>query len=158
MSFQADKPTSPASSPEPQTAKISKGLACIFCQQRKIKCNRERPCESCTKARVACTYRARQAPRRRHTKATEVSLRARLSRLEDLLKTAVSRNENAENDDLSPESSTAPPPSEDVDTVHMQLRNSLNIADQPEESTDAEPQRVPGQLVAGHGKSRYIEK
>ena len=162
MFSQQEKPASPASSPERQPVKTSKGLACIFCQQRKVKCDRQRPCASCTKARVACTYRARQAPRRRHNKATEVSLRARLGRLEELLKAAVSKNDTAdfpvEAEDISPEPNTSNPPEEDVDTVHMQLHNSLNLADDPKVPANAAGPMAPGQLVSGHGKSRYIEK
>ena len=158
MSFQADKSVSPASSPEPQLPKASKGLACVFCQARKVKCDRQRPCASCTKSRVECTYRARQAPRRRHNKATEVSLRARLSRLEELLKTAVSRNESIEADDSSPGAKTTSPASEDTDTVSMQLHNSLNFADDPKAPPDVGPFTASGRLVSDHGRSRYIEK
>lgn len=160
MSLRTDNPTSPASSPEPQITKTSKGLACIFCQQRKVKCDRKRPCASCTKARVTCTYRARQAPRRRHNKATEVSLRARLGRLEELLKTAVSRNEHADLEDVESESKTSAQSVDDFDTVPLQLQNSLNLTEKPKEPafTANGGLLIPGQLISGHGKSRYIEK
>ena len=108
---------------------------------------------------MTCTYRARQAPRRRHTKATEVSLRARLGRLEELLKTAVSRNAAAESldaDDVSPGANVSNQASDDFDSVPMQLQNTLNIAEDPK--ITASSPLIPGQLVSGHGRSRYIEK
>ena len=87
-----------------------------------------------------------------------MSLRARLSRLEELLKTAVSRNESIEADDSSPGAKTTSPASEDTDTVSMQLHNSLNFADDPKAPPDVGPFTASGRLVSDHGRSRYIEK
>jgi len=30
--------------------------SCVFCRQRKLKCNRETPCHACVRAREACVY------------------------------------------------------------------------------------------------------
>ena len=166
MTSQAEKSRSPASSPEPEPNKTPKGLACIFCQQRKVKCDRQRPCASCTKSRVTCTYRARQVPRRRHNKATEVSLRARLARLEELLRTAVSRNEggdteNIDINEVTPDENAPSQAVDEIDSPLMQWRFKSNLDLDEVPQVPGKPigtHIIPGQLVSGRGKSRYIEK
>ena len=60
-------------------------LACVLCQQRKIKCDRNFPCQHCTKARVQCVP-AGQLPRRRKRRFAERELLEQLKRYEELLK------------------------------------------------------------------------
>ncbi|KAF2107041.1 hypothetical protein BDV96DRAFT_506910 [Lophiotrema nucula] len=60
-------------------------LACVLCQQRKIKCDRNFPCQHCIKARVQCVP-AGQLPRRRKRRFAEKELLEQLRRYEDLLK------------------------------------------------------------------------
>jgi hypothetical protein len=64
----------------------SRPLACLRCQQRKVKCDREQPCSSCVKARVECKSVALLQPRRRKKRFPEAELLARLRRYEELLK------------------------------------------------------------------------
>ncbi|KAF3000058.1 hypothetical protein E8E13_000709 [Curvularia kusanoi] len=59
-------------------------LACVLCQQRKVKCDRKFPCNHCVKAKVQCVP-AQQMPRRRR-KPTEQDLMERLRQYEVLLK------------------------------------------------------------------------
>jgi hypothetical protein len=171
MSNPAESSNINAPSPEIQPVKSSRGLACIFCQQRKVKCDRQNPCASCTKARVTCTYRTRRAPRRHQSRATEVSLRARLGRLEELLKTAVARNEELETDQLEDDDTSQPPVNEPTALANA-LNKSLSLQEWMTKLESAkEPQTSPakssrwdvgpftqGQMFAEQGKSRYIEK
>lgn len=161
MSASTERPVSPASSPDPQPLKTSKGLACIFCQTRKVKCDRQRPCGTCTKARITCTYRARKTPRRLQSKANEVSLRARLGRLEDLLKTAVSRNEVVEAE-LSRDDRDDGQVMSGGDSLSTQMQQMLDIDGGPGKRgtypIGSDPRFAQGQLFSDQGKSRYIEK
>jgi hypothetical protein len=59
-------------------------LACVLCQQRKVKCDRKFPCNHCIKAKVQCVP-AQQMPRRRK-RPTEQELMERLRQYEGLLK------------------------------------------------------------------------
>ncbi|KAJ4986519.1 hypothetical protein SVAN01_07955 [Stagonosporopsis vannaccii] len=59
-------------------------LACVLCQQRKVKCDRKFPCNHCVKAKVACIP-AQQMPRRKK-RPTEQELTERLRQYEELLR------------------------------------------------------------------------
>lgn len=60
-------------------------LACVLCQQRKVKCDRKFPCANCVKFRAQCIP-ATTTPRRPRRKVVEHDLITRLRRYEDLLR------------------------------------------------------------------------
>ncbi|KAH7052387.1 hypothetical protein B0J12DRAFT_710478 [Macrophomina phaseolina] len=68
------------SAPKPQRV-----LACVLCQQRKIKCNRKFPCANCIRLRASCVPAALN-PRRRKRRFPERELLDRLRKYEDLLR------------------------------------------------------------------------
>ncbi|KAG4419499.1 hypothetical protein IFR04_007373 [Cadophora malorum] len=76
----------PSQTPD-TTPKITRGHSCILCQQRKVKCDRQKPCSNCIKARAECIPSAPLQPRRRKRKLTEIDLAARLRKYEHLLRT-----------------------------------------------------------------------
>ena len=158
---------SPETGPAPTATapKQSKGLACIFCQQRKVKCDRKNPCNTCTKARVQCQYRSRKAPRRKEARATEVSLRARLGRLEDLLKSAVARNEIPEGDEDEAGEPYSATDDKAQETITSKFNRNMTLGEWIG-STEAEPPGATepvtrsfaqGRMFTERGKSRYIE-
>ncbi|KAK9366916.1 hypothetical protein V1509DRAFT_628349 [Lipomyces kononenkoae] len=63
--------------------KISRGHSCALCQQRKVRCDGQKPCSNCVKARVDC--RTSQATPRRKRKLPEEDALARLKQCENLL-------------------------------------------------------------------------
>ncbi|KAJ5976769.1 C6 zinc finger domain protein [Penicillium viridicatum] len=71
-------------SPSEQTATINsrRVLACVLCQQRKIKCDRTFPCVNCVRAGEQCE----QATRQRRRRFAERDLLARLRHYESLLR------------------------------------------------------------------------
>lgn len=73
------------SSPAPQGAKPQRVLACLSCQQRKVKCNRRFPCTNCVKNRTQC-IQATLATRKRRRKYPENVLMERLRKYEDILR------------------------------------------------------------------------
>ena len=79
----ASRHTTPSASgyrpPKPQRI-----LACVLCQQRKVKCDRKFPCNHCIKDKVQCVP-AQQMPRRRK-RLTEQELTEKLRQYEDLLR------------------------------------------------------------------------
>lgn len=61
-----------------------RALACIACQQRKVKCDRKFPCASCIKLGVSCAP-ASLAPRRSKRRFSERELLDRIRKYESLL-------------------------------------------------------------------------
>ncbi|KAH7165659.1 fungal-specific transcription factor domain-containing protein [Dactylonectria macrodidyma] len=68
----------------PGSHKGSRILACVLCQHRKIKCDRNTPCSNCIKANVTCTPSI-PAPARKRRRPNQ-DLQERLARCEELLK------------------------------------------------------------------------
>ncbi|RAL10654.1 C6 zinc finger domain protein [Aspergillus homomorphus CBS 101889] len=64
------------------TVKPQRVLACVLCQQRKIRCDRTFPCANCVRANVQCE----QAIRQRRRRFPERELLARLRLYESLLR------------------------------------------------------------------------
>jgi len=59
-------------------------LACVLCQQRKVKCDRKFPCANCIKSRSQCVP-STLAQRQRRRRFPERALLERLRKYEDLL-------------------------------------------------------------------------
>lgn len=72
-------------SPSSQYVKPQRVLACVLCQQRKVKCDRKFPCANCVKSRAQCVP-ATLAQRRRRRRFPERELLERLRKYEDLLR------------------------------------------------------------------------
>lgn len=70
-------------SPLHTATRPSQMLACVLCQQRKVKCDRGYPCANCVQAQVQCVP-ATQV--RRHRRFPERELLEHLQRYEDLLR------------------------------------------------------------------------
>lgn len=68
-----------------QSAKSQRILACVLCQQRKVKCDRKFPCGNCIKSRTQCVPAA-QIQRQRKRRFPERELLDRVRKYEDLLR------------------------------------------------------------------------
>ena len=78
---------SPSQTPETAgSPKILRGHSCVLCQQRKVKCDRQKPCSNCVKARAECIPSVPTVPRRRRRKFSEQDLATKVRRYEHLLK------------------------------------------------------------------------
>lgn len=83
-------------------------LACVLCQQRKVKCTHKFPCTNCTRLGATCVPAA-LIPRQRRRRFPERELLDRCRRYEDLLRQNSIRFEplhqdpNQYGDSLSPE-------------------------------------------------------
>ncbi len=78
------EPSSGPFSPSANVPKPQRVLACVMCQQRKIKCDRRFPCGNCTKNGHSCVAAA--LPRQRRRRFPERELLDRLRHYEDLLR------------------------------------------------------------------------
>lgn len=82
---QASDLPSQTSAYTPQHVKSQRVLACVLCQQRKVKCDRRFPCANCIKSRVQCVP-ATLTQRRRRRRFPERELLERLRKYEELLR------------------------------------------------------------------------
>ncbi|KAE8383205.1 fungal-specific transcription factor domain-containing protein [Aspergillus bertholletiae] len=64
---------------------LTRGHSCVLCQQRKVRCDQQKPCANCVRAQVECRVLPPQAPRRRKKKLTERDLIDRVRKYEALL-------------------------------------------------------------------------
>ncbi|GJN85276.1 hypothetical protein PLIIFM63780_008840 [Purpureocillium lilacinum] len=92
-------------------------LACVLCQHRKIKCDRNFPCANCVKANVTCTP-STPAPARKRRRPNQ-DLQERLARCEELLKQYAgaappSKEESPAANQVKPEPSDTTPMSTDT--------------------------------------------
>ncbi|SPO06952.1 uncharacterized protein DNG_09646 [Cephalotrichum gorgonifer] len=86
--FTPDSGATPASAATPASTKAQRVLACVLCQHRKIKCDRNTPCSNCVKGNVRCTP-STPAPARKRRRPNQ-DLQERLARCEELLKSYAS--------------------------------------------------------------------
>lgn len=110
-------------SPSQQTATIKsrRVLACVLCQQRKIKCDRTFPCVNCVRAGEQCE----QATRQRRRRFAERDLLARLRHYESLL-----RQHNIKFDPLhTPTRDRRSPSEEGRDAILESGQSESNVPD-----------------------------
>ncbi|KAG5948485.1 hypothetical protein E4U53_006260 [Claviceps sorghi] len=69
----------------PSAVKLTRGTSCVLCQQRKVRCDKKKPCAGCVKIGVDCKVVAPQPPRRRKKRLQYKDLVARLRGYEKLL-------------------------------------------------------------------------
>ena len=83
--------------PAPSSRRV---LACVLCQQRKVKCDRRFPCANCTRHGATCVPATQ--PRRRRRRFPERELLDRVRHYEDLLRRNNVRFEPLHKDVKSP--------------------------------------------------------
>lgn len=136
-----------AASVADSSQKITRGHSCVLCQQRKVKCDRQKPCSNCVKARAECVVAAPAQPRRRRKKLTESDLVLRLRRYEHLLK---SHGVKVELEDLHPQD--YPRTSKNDEDVAVSELGRLTM------NAPASHKQEPGSLFFGQSRAHYVEK
>ncbi|KAJ5733893.1 hypothetical protein N7493_002679 [Penicillium malachiteum] len=64
---------------------LTRGHSCVLCQQRKVRCDQQKPCANCIHAQVECKVVPPQPARRKRRKTQEEDLTDRLKRYEALM-------------------------------------------------------------------------
>ena len=111
---------------------------CVTCARRKVKCDKQNPCSACRKARLQCTYQT-PTPRRRKRKPVE-DIQDRLDRYERLLKT-----------------NNLLPASDDNKQSPGRSRSDGPPSPSSTPGGASGPQSRTGTLLAGSGKTRYVD-
>ncbi|KAH7346294.1 hypothetical protein BKA65DRAFT_502131 [Rhexocercosporidium sp. MPI-PUGE-AT-0058] len=122
-----------------QPSKPQRVLACILCQQRKVKCDRKHPCANCVKARAQCIP-ATQVTRQRKRRFPERDLLDRLRKYEDIL-----RQNNIKFDPLHKESSEKYSPKVEYSVGDDSDEEPQRIAsmERPSPATTTSSERIP---------------
>lgn len=75
--------------PQASTSSISPAkpaFACIRCSERKVRCDKEDPCNACVRHKVECVYRPPDPSRKKRKIVRENSIDERLKHFETLLR------------------------------------------------------------------------
>jgi hypothetical protein len=125
---------------------IQKAFSCILCAQRKVKCDKlPGGCANCTKARVACIYKAPPPPRRKKRGFVDVDTAVKLQIYEEALRKA-----GIDPEDLIRQETTQRTGRRDT----AASKTGLGSCDELQETLDA---GEVGVLIMEDGKSRYLE-
>ncbi|KAL5116389.1 hypothetical protein ACEQ8H_005737 [Pleosporales sp. CAS-2024a] len=71
--------------PTPVRTSARASYSCIRCSERKVKCDRQRPCSACTKHNADCVYSTFKSARRQHKRVKVQVLAERIDQYEALL-------------------------------------------------------------------------
>lgn len=125
--------------------------SCIRCADRKVKCDRQKPCGPCVKHNADCVFRPPR-PRKRHRRVEQLT--DRLRHYEALLQEqgvepeklipnqSKSTPEHTSRQDVAPASSSDGTQVQSPSSVDSELSSRLNKI----------------QMVQGQGRSKYLEK
>ena len=69
--------------PIPKAGRLT--YSCVRCANRKVKCDRQRPCSGCIKHQVDCVYNIAHSPRKKAKRIKVKALTDQLSHYQDLL-------------------------------------------------------------------------
>ncbi|KAI0135305.1 fungal-specific transcription factor domain-containing protein [Daldinia grandis] len=149
----SNEPTPPAGSsvnytppnPDASMIKVTRGHSCVLCQQRKVRCDKSKPCSNCLKANVECRVVPPQPPRRRKKRVPERDLVERLRKYEALL-----AQNGIEFDSLGPDVKIVDPGSvEDGDELEPEF-----IRQRSKES----PAGVDPDLISSPGETAHVPR
>ncbi|KLO92425.1 bikaverin cluster-transcription factor [Fusarium fujikuroi] len=124
--------------------------SCTFCRQRKVKCDRQKPCSNCIRANNDCSYPAgRGRAAKKSTQTLDAPLVDRLQKLENIIKQLTSQVDATAN--ALPSSSGTD--GESVSTPGG-TRNNPSGVDNP--APDASIDQQLGRLMIDDSKSYYV--
>ena len=147
----APLPTSPTAASSSSSVPSRAIHSCIRCADRKVKCDRQRPCSACVKHNVACVFNPSPPPRKRHRRVKDQILTDRLRHYEALLQ------EQGIDPSKLPDTPNSEPrrgSSHTVATVpqEFQLQTPSSIESKPSRSVSK------AQVVYGQGRFKFIDK
>lgn len=138
--------------------KLHKASSCIRCFERKVKCNKEVPCDNCIKSNAECIPRIPPAPRRRKKRTQEDILKAKLDQYEHLL-----RMKGIDVQPPGPSTEDTPETVEPVSRGNLIFGSTLPKYDQPEEVSRPNTQKPclkksqSGRLINTQNRSWFVD-
>jgi hypothetical protein len=118
--------------------------SCIFCRQRKVKCDRQQPCSNCLRFELECSYPAGRGRAKRRPPLVD-----RLQRLEDTIRKLASQVDAANTTDGAS-------PATEVGLRHDLRRGRPSASNSNDSSPDASIDQQLGRLMIDDSKSYYV--
>ena len=118
--------------------------SCEPCRQRKLKCNRESPCDTCVRRGKECHYsaNARRGPR---PASKEVQLKEKLHKLESLVSSLVSKQKVTDENRILP----------DYHESKIPIHGTPKSETSPLDTTSSK--ESPRPIVTGNGNTSYVD-
>lgn len=138
------------STPDSLNAPSRPTFACIRCADRKVKCDRQRPCSTCVKHNVECVFNPVQPPRKRHMRVNTQILTDRLKHYEALLQEK-GVDPRKLPDTSHSEQHQKPSRTEPDISNEAQLQTPSSIESPPNRSINKT------QVVHGQGRSQFVD-
>jgi hypothetical protein len=141
--------TTPFSSP--MSALTKPTFACTRCAERKVKCDRQRPCRACANHKVDCVFQPPRPPQRRQKNARNQILTDRLRYYEALL-----QDQGIDTSRLPDVPSSSP--------RQKSNQGAIGVAKEPHKQYpptseyDASGDVSKTQVIHGEGHSIFVEK
>ncbi|KAM0250067.1 hypothetical protein ACHAQJ_008760 [Trichoderma viride] len=151
-----NRPQQPLQALDPSAIKLTRGTSCVLCQQRKVRCDKNKPCANCVKANAECRVIPPQPPRRRKKRLQEKDLLERLRKYESLL-----AQNGVKFDAIDPDYRADGNPGDDVDELgndFESLKTSPDAFGGGPNSSRAGPPREPGTWFSLHKEFRASEQ
>lgn len=124
--------------------------SCTFCRQRKVKCDRQKPCSNCLRANNDCSYPAgRGRAAKKSTQTLDARLVDRLQKLENIIKQLTSHADATAN--VLPSSSVT-----DRGSVSTPGGTRNNPSGVDNSAPDASIDQQLGRLIMDDSKSYYV--
>ena len=150
--FDAVKMASKATNLSPSSSSSRPTYSCVRCSDRKVKCDRQYPCNACVRHGVQCVFRAPPPPRRKPKRAKELNLKERLKRYEGLLQDlGVDPTVMANTADFGQTCRIA-------GSKGQTTRDSLLLPTPASSTTEVERSITTSQVLQGSGRSKIVDK
>ena len=125
--------------------------SCIRCADRKVKCDRQRPCSNCIKRNVDCVFHPSPPPRKKHKRVKEQILNDRLKHYEALLQEkGIDPSKVPDTPNLEPGQRLNQPAPVVPEAVQVQTPSSIE--------SDSNHSINKPQIVQGQGRSKFVDK
>jgi hypothetical protein len=121
---------------DPSAIKLTRGTSCVLCQQRKVRCDKNKPCANCIKAKVECRVIPPQPPRRRKKRLQEKDLVDRLKKYESLL-----TENGVKFDSIGHDLRTDSQPMDDIDELENDFEGLKTSPEASSSPTASQPER-----------------
>ncbi|KND87894.1 putative transcriptional regulatory protein [Tolypocladium ophioglossoides CBS 100239] len=138
--------------PDLSALKLTRGTSCVLCQQRKVRCDKNKPCANCVKAGVECRVIPPAPPRRRKKRLQEKDLVQRLKKYESLLS-----QHGVKFDAIGHDLRTDGPQLDDVDELENDFEG-LNTSPEASASPLAPQNEKPSSWFSLHREFRASEQ
>ena len=128
-------------------------FACTRCAERKVKCDRKRPCSACMNHKVDCVFQPPRPPQKRHRQIKNQILTDRLQYYETLLQ------EQGIDPSKLPDTPGSDPRRRPSQTVAVaEVPKELQLQTQSSIESEASGSVSKTQVIHGQGRSMFVDK